>query len=47
VLDVTKLHDLGWRHRIGFEDGVRSTYEWLLTQDPEQVRGMAAAAIAP
>jgi GDP-L-fucose synthase len=42
VLDVSKLHDLGWRHRIAFEDGVRSTYEWFLAQEPGAIRGMAA-----
>jgi GDP-L-fucose synthase len=30
LLDVTKLHALGWRHRIGLQDGVASTYEWFL-----------------
>jgi nucleoside-diphosphate-sugar epimerase len=28
LLDVTRLHDLGWRHRIDLADGIRSTYEW-------------------
>ncbi|HWJ96701.1 MAG TPA: GDP-L-fucose synthase, partial [Acidimicrobiales bacterium] len=28
LLDVTRLHDLGWKHRIGLEEGIRSTYEW-------------------
>ncbi|HEY4611090.1 MAG TPA: GDP-L-fucose synthase [Ilumatobacteraceae bacterium] len=30
LLDVSKLHALGWRHRIGLKDGVASTYEWFL-----------------
>jgi GDP-L-fucose synthase len=27
-LDVSRLHALGWRHRIALSDGIRSTYEW-------------------
>ena len=30
LLDVSKLHALGWRHRIGLKDGVASTYQWFL-----------------
>lgn len=28
LADVSRIHALGWRHRIGLEDGVRSTYAW-------------------
>jgi GDP-L-fucose synthase len=30
LLDVGRLHQLGWQHRIGLQDGVRQTYEWFL-----------------
>lgn len=30
LLDVGKLHRLGWRHRIALEDGLRRTYDWFL-----------------
>ena len=30
LLDVSKLHALGWRHRIGLREGIASTYEWFL-----------------
>jgi GDP-L-fucose synthase len=30
LLDVTRLHALGWRHRITLAAGIRSTYEWFL-----------------
>lgn len=30
LLDVTKLHTLGWRHSVELEDGIRSTYDWYL-----------------
>ncbi|AIE86635.1 GDP-L-fucose synthase [Fimbriimonas ginsengisoli] len=29
LMDVSKIHSLGWRHSIEFEDGVRDTYEWF------------------
>lgn len=29
-LDVTRLHDLGWKHKIELGDGIKSTYEWFL-----------------
>jgi GDP-L-fucose synthase len=28
LLNVSKLHKLGWHHKIELEDGIRSTYEW-------------------
>jgi GDP-L-fucose synthase len=30
LLDVSKLHKAGWRHKIKFEDGLARTYEWYL-----------------
>ena len=30
LLDVSKLHGLGWKHRIELQDGVESTYSWFL-----------------
>ena len=30
LLDVTRLHALGWRHRIALADGIRTTYAWYL-----------------
>ena len=29
-LDVGRLHRLGWRHRIGLEEGLAGTYAWYL-----------------
>lgn len=28
LLDMTKLHSLGWKHRIPLEDGIRDAYTW-------------------
>jgi len=30
LCDVSKLHALGWRHRIALEQGLRETYRWYL-----------------
>jgi GDP-L-fucose synthase len=30
VLDVSKIENLGWKHQIIFEDGLKETYEWFL-----------------
>lgn len=30
LLDVRKLHALGWRHKIGLREGIDSTYRWYL-----------------
>ena len=43
LLDVARLHNLGWRHQIGLLEGIRSTYDWFLAHK-DHARGMAAAA---
>lgn len=30
LLDVSKINSLGWKAKIGLEEGLRSTYEWFL-----------------
>jgi len=29
LLDVNKLHALGWKHSVSLDDGIASTYEWF------------------
>ncbi len=31
LLDVSRIHSLGWHARIPLEEGIRSTYDWLCT----------------
>jgi GDP-L-fucose synthase len=38
LLDVSRLHGLGWRHRIGLREGIESSYRWLL-ENRERARG--------
>ena len=33
LLDVSKIHALGWRHRIGLRDGIKRTYQWFLENE--------------
>ncbi len=30
LLDVSKLHATGWKHKIDLEQGIRNTYEWYV-----------------
>jgi len=30
LLDVSKMNELGWKHRINLEDGIQITYDWFL-----------------
>ncbi|MDP1571859.1 MAG: GDP-L-fucose synthase [Vicinamibacterales bacterium] len=41
LLDVSRLHALGWTHTITLRDGIRSTYEWFLEQERQ---GLAVRA---
>jgi GDP-L-fucose synthase len=36
LLDVSKLHGLGWRHTIGLREGIARTYEWFLQNMPQE-----------
>jgi GDP-L-fucose synthase len=35
LLDMTKLHGLGWHHKIELEEGIAKTYEWFLNSAAE------------
>ncbi|WP_426326540.1 GDP-L-fucose synthase family protein [Pedobacter sp. R-06] len=30
LMDVTKMHDLGWKHQVDLEEGIQKTYRWFL-----------------
>ena len=30
LLDVSRLHGMGWRHRTGLREGIASTYRWFV-----------------
>lgn len=31
LLDISRISDLGWRHKISLEDGLTKTYQWFLS----------------
>jgi GDP-L-fucose synthase len=42
LLDVRRLHELGWRHRIALADGIRQTYSWFLGHHRQGLRQQRA-----
>ena len=30
LLNVDRLHDTGWKHKVGLEEGIKRVYEWYL-----------------
>jgi GDP-L-fucose synthase len=38
LLDVGRLHALGWRHRIALPDGIAATYRWYLANRAAEAR---------
>lgn len=30
LTDPSKLHSLGWKHKVELEDGIKAVYEWYL-----------------
>jgi GDP-L-fucose synthase len=36
LLDVSRLHGLGWRHKIRLADGIESTYRWFVQNEAAQ-----------
>jgi nucleoside-diphosphate-sugar epimerase len=36
LLDVSRLHNLGWKHKVELEAGIMSTYQWFIGADLTQ-----------
>jgi GDP-L-fucose synthase len=30
LMDVSKMHNLGWKHQVNLEEGIKKTYSWFL-----------------
>lgn len=30
LMDVSKMHELGWKHKVDLEEGIQMTYNWFL-----------------
>ncbi len=33
LMDVSRIHELGWRHKTSLEEGIRKAYEWYLKSE--------------
>jgi GDP-L-fucose synthase len=42
LLDVSRLHALGWRHRMSLGEGIEHTYNWFL-ENKACARGVTSA----
>ena len=46
LLDVSRLHALGWKHRISLSEGLATTYQWFLEhQDSLRTSATSTAAV--
>lgn len=30
LMDISKMHELGWKHKVNLEEGIQRTYDWFL-----------------
>jgi GDP-L-fucose synthase len=35
LMDVSKMHALGWKHQVNLEEGIQKTYSWFLENNNE------------
>lgn len=47
LLDVSRLHALGWRHRIPLREGIAATYAWFLAHPDRLASRAVATASSP
>lgn len=40
LMDISKMHDLGWKHKVELEDGIQMTYNWFV-ENVENVKKVA------
>lgn len=46
LLDVSKMHAMGWKHTYDLEAGVRQTYQWFVRHKAQPVSQFASAPLA-
>ena len=37
LMDISKMHELGWKHKVVLEEGIKKTYAWFL-ENIEQIK---------
>jgi GDP-L-fucose synthase len=40
LMDISKMHDLGWKHKVDLERGIQMTYDWFV-KNVENVKKVA------
>lgn len=40
LMDISKMHDLGWKHKVDLEEGIQMTYDWFV-KNVENVKKVA------
>lgn len=30
LMDISKMHELGWKHKVNLEEGIQKTYDWFI-----------------
>jgi GDP-L-fucose synthase len=40
LMDISKMHDLGWKHKVDLEQGIQMTYDWFV-ENVESVKKVA------
>jgi GDP-L-fucose synthase len=43
LMDISKMHELGWKHKVVLEEGIQKTYEWFV-ENVENVKKVAPPA---
>jgi GDP-L-fucose synthase len=39
LMDISKMHALGWKHQVNLEEGIQRTYDWFVAniQDVKKI----------
>jgi GDP-L-fucose synthase len=40
LMDISKMHELGWKHKVDLEEGIQMTYDWFV-ENVDQVKKLA------
>ena len=43
LMDISKMHELGWKHQVKLEEGIQQTYDWFV-ENVENVKKVAPPA---
>ena len=43
LMDISKMHELGWKHKVKLEEGIKRTYDWFV-ENVESVKKVAPPA---